>query len=239
MNIKDERMIAIIKKIIGENSVALFLDNRRAANVISDYIVDPQLKDEKNALKRAIQSGAMKYIAADDKQKLLLERKNAFYILTEREFISEIWAERILKWFDFSIDDSIDVVSDEDGLIHQLANVSKTVENEKKQSSRTAFMSPIDMLLDADNNDNIVLFNEDNQPIEFQQIALVSIQNRVYALLKPVLSMEGIADDEGLVFVIEEVDDEECLVIVEENEIIDKVFEKYFEMLRAEGIDVD
>lgn len=239
MNIKDERMIAIIKKIIKENSAALFLDNRRAAAVISDYIVDPQLMDEKNALKRVIQSGAMKYIATDDKQKLLLGRKNAFYILTEREFISEIWAERILKWFDFAIDDSTDIISDEDDFVHQLVNVSKAVENEKKQSSRTEFMSPIDMLLDEDNNDNIVLFNEDNQSIEFEQIALVPIQNRVYALLKPVLSMEGIADDEALVFAIEEVDDEDCLVIVEEDEIIDKVFEEYYEMLRAEGIDVD
>ena len=239
MNIKDERMIAIIKKIIKENSAALFLDNRRAAAVISDYIVDPQLMDEKNALKRVIQSGAMKYIATDDKQKMLLGRKNAFYILTEREFISEIWAERILKWFDFAIDDSTDIISDEDDFVHQLVNVSKAVENEKKQSSRTEFMSPIDMLLDEDNNDNIVLFNEDNQSIEFEQIALVPIQNRVYALLKPVLSMEGIADDEALVFAIEEVDDEDCLVIVEEDEIIDKVFEEYYEMLRAEGIDVD
>ena len=40
-------------------------------------------------------------------------------------------------------------------------------------------------------------------------------------------------------FAIEEVDDEDCLVIVEEDEIIDKVFEEYYEMLRAEGIDVD
>lgn len=239
MNIKDDRMIAIIKKIIKENSVALFLDNRKAAAVISDYIVDPQLMVEKNALKRVIQSGAMKYIATDDKQTLLLGRKNAFYILTEREFISEIWAERILKWFDFAIDDSTDIISDEDDFVHQLVNVSKAVENEKKQLSRTEFMSPIDMLLDEDNNDNIVLFNEDNQSIEFEQIALVPIQNRVYALLKPVLSMEGIADDEALVFAIEEVDDEDCLVIVEEDEIIDKVFEEYYEMLRAEGIDVD
>jgi len=95
------------------------------------------------------------------------------------------------------------------------------------------------MLLDENNTDNIKLFNEDNQEVEFEQIALVPIQNRVYALLKPVLSMEGIADDEALVFAIEEVDDEDCLVIVEEDEIIDKVFEEYYEMLRAEGIDVD
>ena len=61
----------------------------------------------------------------------------------------------------------------------------------------------------------------------------------VNALLKPALKMEGIGDDEALVFAIEEIDGEDCLVIVEEDEIIDKVFEEYYEMLRAEGIDVD
>ena len=126
-----------------------------------------------------------------------------------------------------------------DDFARKFANESKVVKNEKKQSSKSEFMSPIDMLLDEDNNDNIVLFNEDNQQIEFEQIALIPIQNRVYALLKPVLSIEGIADDEALVFAIEEVDGEDCLVIVEEDEIIDKVFEEYYEMLRAEGIDVD
>ena len=126
-----------------------------------------------------------------------------------------------------------------DDFARKFANESKVVKNEKKQSSKSEFMSPIDMLLDEDNNDNIVLFNEDNQQIEFEQIALIPIQNRVYALLKPVLSIEGIADDEALVFAIEEVDGEDCLVIVEEDEIIYKVFEEYYEMLRAEGIDVD
>ena len=126
-----------------------------------------------------------------------------------------------------------------DDFARKFANESKVVKNEKKQSSKSEFMSPIDMLLDEDNNDNIVLFNEDNQQIEFEQIALIPIHNRVYALLKPVLSIEGIADDEALVFAIEEVDGEDCLVIVEEDEIIDKVFEEYYEMLRAEGIDVD
>jgi hypothetical protein len=101
------------------------------------------------------------------------------------------------------------------------------------------FLSPIDMLLDENNTDNIKLFNEDNQEVEFEQIALVPIEERTYAILKPVTVMEGLGDNEALVFVIEEIDDEECLVIVEEDEIIDKVFEDYYQMLRDEGVDVD
>lgn len=101
------------------------------------------------------------------------------------------------------------------------------------------FLSPIDMLLDENNTDNIKLFNEENEEVEFEQIALVPIEEKVYAILKPVQTMEGVADDEALVFGIEEIDDEDCLVIVEEDAIVDKVFEEYYKMLKDEGIDVE
>ena len=101
------------------------------------------------------------------------------------------------------------------------------------------FLSPIDMLLDENNTENIKLYNEENQEVEFEQIALVPIDNKTYAILKPVVSMEGIAEDEALVFVIDEIDDEDCLVIVEDDAIVDKVFEEYYKMLKEEGIDVE
>ena len=101
------------------------------------------------------------------------------------------------------------------------------------------FLSPIDMLLDENNTDNIKLYNEDNQEVEFEQIALVPIEEKTYAILKPVANMEGIAEDEALVFVIDEIDEEDCLVIDEEESIDDKVFEEYYKMLKEEGIDVD
>lgn len=100
------------------------------------------------------------------------------------------------------------------------------------------FLSPIDMLLDENNTENIKLFNEQNEEVEFEQIALVPIDEKVYAILKPVADMEGVAEDEALVFAIEEIDDEDCLVIVEDDGIIDAVFEEYYKMLKAEGIDV-
>lgn len=101
------------------------------------------------------------------------------------------------------------------------------------------FLSPIDMLLDETNTENIKLYNEDNQEVEFEQIALVPIDNKTYAILKPVEAMEGIAEDEALVFVIDEIDDEDCLVIVEDETIVDKVFEEYYKMLKEEGVEVD
>ncbi len=100
------------------------------------------------------------------------------------------------------------------------------------------FLSPIDMLLDENNTENIKLYNEENQEVEFEQIALVPIEEKTYAILKPVAKMEGIADDEALVFVIDEIDDEDCLVIVEDDSVVDKVFEEYYKMLKEEGVDV-
>lgn len=101
------------------------------------------------------------------------------------------------------------------------------------------FLSPIDMLLDENNTENIKLYNEENQEVEFEQIALVPIENKTYAILKPVQEMEGIADDEALVFVIEEIDDEDCLVIVEDDKVVDAVFEEYYKMLKEEGVEVE
>ena len=101
------------------------------------------------------------------------------------------------------------------------------------------FLSPIDMLLDENNTDNIKLYNEDNQEVEFEQIALVPIDNKTYAILRPVIEMEELAEDEALVFVIDEIDDEDCLVIVEDDAVIDAVFEEYYKMLKEEGVDVE
>ena len=235
----DKKMNEVVRNIIDSFGIEIFKDARKASAIVADCVTDNSLAEEKVLLKRVIASGAMGFVATTNKDNYLSDRQKAFYILTEREFIAESWAEKALGWFDGALGYVHDELEDEMDFIHQLVNASKEAEKEKKQPSRTEFLSPIDMLLDEDNNDNIVLFNEDNQPIEFEQIALVPIQNRVYALLKPVLSIEGIADDEALVFAIEEVDNEDCLVIVEEDEIIDKVFEEYYEMLRAEGIDVD
>lgn len=101
------------------------------------------------------------------------------------------------------------------------------------------FVSPIDALFDENNTDNIVLFNAENEKVEFEQIALVPINGKVYAILKPTTEMTGVGEDEALVFVIDEVDDEDCLLIVEDDDIIDTVFEEYYDLLREQGIDVD
>ena len=98
--------------------------------------------------------------------------------------------------------------------------------------------SPLDALLDEDNNENIVMYGEDDRPQEFEQIAMIVLDGVLYAILKP-LGMAGVADNAAFVFTIREVDGEDCLVIEEDDDIIDAVFEQYYQLLRAEGVDVD
>ena len=96
--------------------------------------------------------------------------------------------------------------------------------------------SPIEMLLDDDNTDNLILFDENNRETEFEQIAVIPLDERIYAIPKPVTEVVGVNDDEALVFVIEEIDDEDCLVIVDDQKIVDEVFDEYYKLLEEEGI---
>ena len=93
-------------------------------------------------------------------------------------------------------------------------------------------VNPIDALYDENNEDNIFLYNENDEPIEFAQIAVIPIEENVYVILKPIEPVEGIADDEALVFEI--IDDEE-IHIVKDEKIATKVFDIYYEMLNKEG----
>ena len=92
-------------------------------------------------------------------------------------------------------------------------------------------INPLLQLMDPNNNDNIVLYNENDEPVEFEQVAIIPMDERIYAILKPVITFEGTKDDEA--FVLEIIEDEENgdhLAVVSNDIIIDRVFEKYYEL---------
>ena len=92
----------------------------------------------------------------------------------------------------------------------------------------------IEKLFDEDDDSNLILYDENNNPTEFQQIAVIPKNNKIYAILKPLSKKFNIADDEALVFVIEKVDDEDYLIIVEDEKIIDSIFDEYYELLKEQ-----
>jgi hypothetical protein len=111
----------------------------------------------------------------------------------------------------------------------------KTLEELRKIVEEAAnkgdYVSPVEMLLDPENSDNIVLYDEENRETEFEQVAVIPLYEKIYVILKPVTVIAGVADDEALVFVIEEIDDEDTLVIVDDEPVIDAVFEEYYKLL--------
>ena len=89
------------------------------------------------------------------------------------------------------------------------------------------YMNPIDQLYDEENTDPITLYNEKGEPVDFEQVAIIPLNEKVFAILKPITPVPGLGEDEALVFVVEEIDDEEMLVLVTDDKIIDDVFDIY------------
>ena len=96
-------------------------------------------------------------------------------------------------------------------------------------------ISPIDALLDENNNDNIVLYDNNDTPTEFIQIAIIGLNGNIYPILKPAQPMEGLGEDEALVFVIADSEGEDCLLVETDDAIIDAVFEEYYKLLDEAG----
>ena len=74
----------------------------------------------------------------------------------------------------------------------------------------------------------VTLYDDNEQPVDFYEVAVVEYENDFYALLEPVEEMEGIEEGEVLIFKLEEQDDgTDMFLPVDDEELLDKVFEEY------------
>ena len=96
--------------------------------------------------------------------------------------------------------------------------------------------NPVELILDENNTDNITLYDDENKPIEFEQIALIPLEktNGLYAILIPVTPMQGVNEGEGVLFEIDE--ENKDLQIVKDDSIIDEVLTVYQKLI-SEGED--
>ena len=92
----------------------------------------------------------------------------------------------------------------------------------------------LDRLLDPEDTDPILLYNEKDEAISFEQIAIIPLRKQTYVILKPVEPLEGLGEDEGLVFSIGKRDGQDALILVENEAVIDAVFKVYDEMVAEE-----
>ena len=87
---------------------------------------------------------------------------------------------------------------------------------------------------DDDFTDNVTLYDEADKPVEFQQIAVIYLDDDSYCILRPIEKITGLSENTGLVFKLDESGEEAQLVIITDEKTIDAVFDEY-EKLYAEA----
>ncbi len=93
-------------------------------------------------------------------------------------------------------------------------------------------MDIVDILLDENNTDPIVLVDDKGKKISFEQIAVIPYHEKLYCVLKPIDKIENIADDEAVVFVVNEEEGKEPTLMVETDEqTAINVFDEYYNLL--------
>ena len=94
----------------------------------------------------------------------------------------------------------------------------------------------LDVLLDQENKEPIVLMDETGKQLTFEQVAVIPYEvrkeKRLYCVLKPLDKIEGIADDEAIVFLVDTDDAGNSIIRIEEDEeVAIAVFDKYYDLL--------
>ena len=83
-----------------------------------------------------------------------------------------------------------------------------------------------------DEDDIVTLLSADGEEIDFIEIAGIAHKGSFYAILQPVELLEGMADDEALVFKVSRTENGEDKFEIElDDEIIDAVFKEYNRLL--------
>lgn len=88
-----------------------------------------------------------------------------------------------------------------------------------------------------ENLETIKLISPEGEEVEFELIAVIAENDKQYAILQPVELLEGMTEDEALVFEVTVEDEESVFDFVDDEAIIDLVFEKYNELLAENEID--
>ena len=107
----------------------------------------------------------------------------------------------------------------------QIDEISNEVKEEMGQ------FDILDVILDESNVDPIPLQDEKGNRISFEQVAVVPYKQKIYVILKPIDKIEGIADDEAVVFVADESVSPTVLRVEQNQEIAVKIFDEYYNLV--------
>lgn len=110
--------------------------------------------------------------------------------------------------------------------------VQKIEEASKKVKEHEEQIDIVDVLLDENNKDPIILIDGNGKKITFEQIAVIPFNDKLYCVLKPVDKIDGVADDEAIVFYVQEEDGKAPVLMVETDEkVAMDVFDEYYNLL--------
>ena len=94
------------------------------------------------------------------------------------------------------------------------------------------FIEEFDEELETASDDIVTLTSADGESIDFVEIAGIAHKGKFYAILQPVELIEGMQEDEALVFEVSRNEDGSDSFSVElDDEIISAVFETYNKLL--------
>ncbi|MEG1751563.1 MAG: hypothetical protein RR140_01120 [Clostridia bacterium] len=90
----------------------------------------------------------------------------------------------------------------------------------------------LDILLDEDNENPVTLRDENDIKYVFDQVAIITLEEKLYAILKPVTKIDGVADDEAIAFEIKEnAEDDVSLEKVSSEQENIAVFDEYYKLV--------
>lgn len=103
---------------------------------------------------------------------------------------------------------------------------------EKNGAAEVGSPDLFDRLVDPDNDDPIVLFDEEGNRVVFEQVAVVPMDTadgqQMFVILHPTEGMEQVGEEEAIVFRADYSDDGEFVLLIEgDNAVAEQVFEKY------------
>ena len=89
----------------------------------------------------------------------------------------------------------------------------------------------LDVILDENNTDELVLQNEQGKQIRFEQVAVIPHNEKIYVILKPIDKIEGVENDQAIVFLADETKRPTVLVPEQDEKIAIKIFDEYYNLV--------
>ena len=107
----------------------------------------------------------------------------------------------------------------------------------KKKEDEIVKVDLLDVLLDEDNTAPIYMFDDKGNQLEFDQVAVIPYgEDDLYCILKPITKIDGVKDDEAIVFLVTEDENGDSILKVEDREdVAISVFDQYYNLVEEEA----